>query len=59
VTIDPDSPKNLQVIGMHMHSDGEHFHFVRGPGRVDEAKDENVKSAYALECTNTIDRLKQ
>ena len=44
---------------MHMHSDGEHFHFVRGPGRVDEAKDENVKSAYALECTNTIDRLKQ
>ena len=31
-----------------MHSDGEHFHFVWGPGRTAEAaEDENVKSAYA------------
>jgi hypothetical protein len=45
--IDPEFPKNQQVIGKHMHSDGEHFHFVWGPGRAAEAaEDENVKSAY-------------
>ncbi len=31
-----------------MHSDGEHFHFVWGPGRVAEAaENEDVKAAYA------------
>jgi NAD-dependent dihydropyrimidine dehydrogenase PreA subunit len=33
--IDPDFPKNHQVIGKHKHADGEHFHFVWGPGRSD------------------------
>ena len=31
--IDPDSPKNHQVIGKHKHADGKHYHFVWGPGR--------------------------
>jgi NAD-dependent dihydropyrimidine dehydrogenase PreA subunit len=30
--IDPNFPKNHQVIGKHKHADGEHFHFVWGPG---------------------------
>ena len=33
--IDPDFPKNNKVIGKHSHADGEHFHFVWGPGRPD------------------------
>ena len=33
--IDSDFPKNHQVIGKHKHADGEHFHFVWGPGRGD------------------------
>jgi NAD-dependent dihydropyrimidine dehydrogenase PreA subunit len=33
--IDSDFPKNYEVIGKHKHSDGEHFHFVWGPGRSD------------------------
>src|ERR687890_2269241 len=46
--IDPDFPKNHQVIGKHMHSDGEHYHFVWGPGRAAEAaENEEVKSAYS------------
>ena len=45
--IDPDFPRNQQVIGKHMHSDGEHYHFVWGPGRLAEAaENEEVKSAY-------------
>ena len=45
--IDPDFPKNGQVIGKHMHSDGEHYHYVWGPGRTAEAADnEEVKAAY-------------
>ena len=35
--IDLDFPKNNQVIGKHMHSDGEHYHFVWGPGKTAEA----------------------
>jgi hypothetical protein len=31
--IDPNFPKNHQVIGKHKHADGEHFHFLWGPGR--------------------------
>src|ERR1044072_4692226 len=46
--IDPDFPRNNQVIGNHMHSDGEHYHFVWGPGKKAEAaENEEVKSAYA------------
>lgn len=46
--IDPEFPVNQKVIGKHMHSDGEHFHFVWGPGRVAEAaENEDVKAAYA------------
>ncbi len=45
--IDPDFPKNHQPIGKHQHTDGEHFHFVWGPGRAAEAtENEEVKSAY-------------
>jgi hypothetical protein len=44
--IDPDFPRNNQVIGKHKHADGEHFHFVWGPGRMAEAaaKEEVIKS---------------
>ena len=35
--IDPDFPRNHQVIGKHMLSDGEHYHFVWGPGKTAEA----------------------
>ena len=46
--IDPDFPKNHQVIGKHSHSDGEHFHIVWGPGRADaeSSTDEKVQEAY-------------
>jgi hypothetical protein len=45
--IDPDFPRNQQVIGKHQHSDGEHFHFVWGPGTPKEASEnEEVKAAY-------------
>jgi NAD-dependent dihydropyrimidine dehydrogenase PreA subunit len=42
-------PEGLKPIGKINHMDGEHFHFVWGPGRTNaEAfKDENVKAAYA------------
>jgi NAD-dependent dihydropyrimidine dehydrogenase PreA subunit len=44
--IDPDFPKNSQVIGKHDCSDGEHF--LWGPGKVaDAAANPDVKSAYA------------
>ena len=46
--IDLDFPKNHQLIGKHMHSDGEHYHFVWGPGKTAEAaENEEVKSSYA------------
>ena len=45
--IDADFPKNHQVIGKHQHADGEHFHFVWGPGRAAEAaENEEVRKAY-------------
>jgi NAD-dependent dihydropyrimidine dehydrogenase PreA subunit len=45
--IDQDFPKNHQVIGKHKHADGEHFHFVWGPGRDAEAAEkEEVKKSY-------------
>src|SRR3989442_10999798 len=46
--IDPDFPKNNQVIGKHMHSDGEHYHYVWGPGKTAEAaENEEVKAAFS------------
>ena len=45
--IDQDFPRNHQVIGKHKHADGEHFHFVWGPGRAVEASEkEEVRKAY-------------
>ncbi len=35
-----DFPKGLEVIGKIKHSDGEHFHFVWGPGRMAEASED-------------------
>jgi len=46
--IDPDFPKNHQVIGKIQLSDGEHFHYMWGPGKPGEAfENEEVKAAYA------------
>src|ERR671919_215058 len=46
--IDPDFPRNHQTIGKHKHSDDEHYHFVWGPGKPQEAaENEEVKAAYA------------
>ncbi len=43
--IDLDFPKNNQVIGKHIHSDGEHYHYVWGPGKTAEAaENEEVKA---------------
>ena len=45
--IDSEFPKNHQVIGKHKHADGQHFHFVWGPGRAAEAaENEAVTQAY-------------
>lgn len=45
--IDPDFPRNHEVIGRINHSDGEHFHFFWGPGKAAEAaENEEVKHAY-------------
>ena len=35
-----DFPKGLEVIGKIKHTDGEHFHFVWGPGRLAEAAED-------------------
>ena len=46
--IDPDFPKNHQVIGKHSLSDGEHYHYVWGPGKLQEAaENEEVKAAFS------------
>ena len=41
-------PKNHHVIGKHKHADGEHFHFVWGPGRTDAetSTKSEVQAAY-------------
>ena len=45
--LDPDFPNNRQVIGKHDHTDGQHFHFVWGPGSPsDAASNPDVKAAY-------------
>jgi NAD-dependent dihydropyrimidine dehydrogenase PreA subunit len=41
-------PEGMEPIGKINHSDGEHFHVMWGPGRVDEAaSNDEVKAAYA------------
>ena len=46
--IDPDFPKNHEVIGKIQLTDGEHFHYLWGPGKLAEAaENEEVKAAYA------------
>jgi len=55
--IDPDFPKNHQMIAKQEHADGEHFYFVWGPGRLAEAaENEECKKAYA-EHGETIEPL--
>ena len=41
-------PEGLKPTGKINHSDGEHFHFVWGPGRTDaeSAQNEEVQAAY-------------
>jgi len=44
--IDRYFPRNHQVIGKHRHSDGQHYHFVWGPGRLaDAAENKDVIAA--------------
>jgi NAD-dependent dihydropyrimidine dehydrogenase PreA subunit len=46
--IDSNFPANHHVIGKHKNADGEHYHFVWGPGKVaDAAENPEVKAAYA------------
>jgi NAD-dependent dihydropyrimidine dehydrogenase PreA subunit len=45
--IDPDFPTNNQVIGKIKMSDGEHYHFLWGPGSLKEASENSeVKEAF-------------
>lgn len=42
-------PGNRRVIDKHKHSDGQHFHFVWGPGRADgetSTTNSDVQEAY-------------
>lgn len=43
-----DYPKGLKTIGKIMHADGEHYHWVWGPGRskAEAFESEVVKAAY-------------
>ena len=41
MTIDPDFPKNHNVVGKHSTSDGAYSHFVWGPGRKDAESSTN------------------
>ncbi|MDH3276612.1 MAG: ferredoxin family protein [Nitrosopumilus sp.] len=41
-------PEGMEPLGKINHSDGEHFHLMWGPGRIDEAaSNDEVKAAYA------------
>ena len=45
--IDPEFPRNQQVIGRHYHADGQHYHFIWGPGSIsDVAANEDVMPAH-------------
>ena len=46
--IDPEFPRNHQAIGRHNHGDGQHYHFIWGPGSIsDAAANEDVRAAYS------------
>ncbi len=46
--IDPNFPKNQKILGKIIHTDGQHFHYRWGPGRLaDASENEEVKAAYA------------
>jgi NAD-dependent dihydropyrimidine dehydrogenase PreA subunit len=43
-----DFPAGLEPLGKINHSDGEHYHVIWGPGKEDEAaNNDEVKAAYA------------
>ena len=46
--IDANFPEGLKPIGKINHSDGEHFHWIWGPGKsdADASKNEDVIKAY-------------
>jgi len=45
--IDPNFATKYSAIGKHKNADGEHFHFVWGPGQPAEAaENSDVKAAY-------------
>ena len=45
--IDSSFPNKQQPIGKHLLADGEHFHFVWGPGQAKEAAENSeVRAAY-------------
>jgi NAD-dependent dihydropyrimidine dehydrogenase PreA subunit len=45
--IDQEFPTHHQVIGLHYHADGQHYHFMRGPGGYSNAsEDDDVREAY-------------
>ena len=63
MTIDEDFPKNHQVMGKHKHSDGEHYHFVWGPGRSDaetstrpEVQEAYTRLAFSLNYSSVVAR---
>jgi hypothetical protein len=43
--IEPDFPKNYQVIGKHKNADGENYHYVLGPGRLSESSENEEATA--------------
>ena len=49
-------PEGLKPIAKISHSDGEHFHWVWGPGRSDAeaSKNEDVQKAYAARGENQV-----
>lgn len=48
--IDSDFPKSYKVMGRHRHTDGEHYHFVWGPGKsnAESATNTEVQNAYEM-----------
>ena len=48
MSIDIEFPNNHHVIGKHKNADGEHFHFVWGPGRpdIETSTKSEVQAAY-------------
>ena len=46
--IDPEFPKNHNIIGKHSTSDGSYFHFVWGPGRNDAESSQIKRSKMRI-----------